>query len=113
MARNSKTMLTRKSHQDLVNEWLRDPSVRAEYDALEDEFQLLREIVIAKKRAKCTQAEIARHMGTHASAVTRLESSLGNGKHSPSLNTLRKYAKALGCKVEIRFKALPREKSTD
>lgn len=110
MARNTKITSSRKSHEELVTEWLKNPAVKSEHDKLEDEFQLLREIVIAKKRAKCTQAEIARQMGTHASAVTRLESSLGNGKHSPSLNTLRKYAKALGCKVEIRLKPLPREK---
>lgn len=110
MVRNTKRIPPTKTHKQMVAEWHKDPDYKKAYDALEDEFQLLREIVIAKKRAKCTQAEIARQMGTHASAVTRLESSLGNGKHSPSLNTLRKYAKALGCKVEIRLKPLPREK---
>ncbi|PIE03550.1 MAG: transcriptional regulator, partial [Acidobacteria bacterium] len=38
-----------------------------------------------------------------APAITRLESSLGNGKHSPSLATLKKYANALGCRLEIKL----------
>jgi transcriptional regulator with XRE-family HTH domain len=42
-------------------------------------------------------------MGTHAPAIARLESSLATGKHSPSLNTLRKYAQALGKRVELHL----------
>lgn len=42
-------------------------------------------------------------MGTKAPAVARLEASLVSGKHSPSLSTLKKYAAALGRKVEVRF----------
>ena len=42
-------------------------------------------------------------MGTKPPAVTRLESSLSTGKHSPSLATLRKYAAAVGCHLEVRL----------
>jgi len=50
-----------------------------------------------------TQAQIAKLMGTQAPAVARLESSLATGKHSPSLNTLRKYAAAVGKKIELHL----------
>ncbi|NDH82493.1 MAG: transcriptional regulator, partial [Burkholderiaceae bacterium] len=33
----------------------------------------------------------------------RLESALASGKHSPSLNTLRKYAAALGKRIELHL----------
>jgi transcriptional regulator with XRE-family HTH domain len=39
-------------------------------------------------------------MGTTKSAVSRLESA---GKHAPSLTTLKKYAQAVGCHLEIKF----------
>lgn len=39
-------------------------------------------------------------MGTTKSAVSRLESA---GPHSPSVATLKKYAKAVGCEIEIRL----------
>ena len=42
-------------------------------------------------------------MGTKPPAITRLESSLTSGKHSPSLATLKKYAQALGYHLEIRL----------
>jgi transcriptional regulator with XRE-family HTH domain len=35
--------------------------------------------------------------------VARLESALASGKHSPSIETLRKYAKALGKQLEVHL----------
>ena len=52
-----------------------------------------------------TQEEVAALMGTTKSAVSRLE---GAGAHSPSVSTLKKYAKAVGCDVEIRLVPVPR-----
>jgi transcriptional regulator with XRE-family HTH domain len=43
-------------------------------------------------------------MGTTKSAVSRLE---GAGTHSPSVGTLRRYARAVGCEVEIRLVRTP------
>ena len=39
--------------------------------------------------------------GRRASALARIESSLGSRKHSPSLATLRRYADACGKKLTI------------
>ena len=50
-----------------------------------------------------SQEEIAVWMRTKAPAVTRLESSLAGGKRSPSLATIKKYAKAVDCHVEIKL----------
>ncbi len=91
------------THKQLKEEALRQPKVKAEYDALAPEFSLLRELLSARQKAGLTQAEIAERMGTKAPAVTRLESSLSSGKHSPSLETLKKYAKALNCHLEIKL----------
>ncbi|NJM75753.1 MAG: helix-turn-helix transcriptional regulator [Acaryochloridaceae cyanobacterium RU_4_10] len=91
------------NHEKLKSKALESPDVRQEYERLEEEFSLLQQMLAARQRAGLNQAEVAQKMGTKAPAVTRLESSLSNGKHSPSLVTLRKYAKAVGCKVEIKF----------
>jgi hypothetical protein len=42
-------------------------------------------------------------MGTKAPAVTRLENALITGSPSPSIATLRKYAAALGKRLEVRL----------
>ena len=49
------------------------------------------------------QAQVAERMGTKASAVARLESALVSGKHSPSIDTLRKYAAAVGKRLEVHL----------
>lgn len=92
-----------KRHDDMIADWKRDPEFLAEYSALEDEFALFDEMLKAREQAGLTQAEVAERMGTKAPAVARLEAGGGRGGHSPSLATLRKYAHAVGCQLEIRM----------
>ena len=75
--------------------------VRREYDALAEDFELLDEILKARAAAGLTQAEVAARIGTTQSVVARLESDIG--KHSPSIATLKRYASALGYRVQVRF----------
>lgn len=92
------------THEQLVKAMLKDPAVKAEVERLNrEEFALLDQILAARKSAGLSQADVAERMGTHAPAIARLESSLATGKHSPSLNTLRKYAQALGKRVELHL----------
>ncbi|WGY70458.1 helix-turn-helix transcriptional regulator [Burkholderia cepacia] len=83
---------------------LADPEVRAEYERLNrEEFALLDAMLAARRAAGLSQAEVAERMGTKAPAVTRLERALATGRHSPSIDTLRKYAAACGKKLVISF----------
>jgi DNA-binding XRE family transcriptional regulator len=84
---------------------LHDPGFRAEWEAIADEFAALDVLLEARRRAGLTQEQVAERMGVKQSALARLESSLTSHKHAPSLATLRKYAAALGCKIEIRLSA--------
>src|SRR5205085_6649800 len=93
-------MLTDK---ELVKKRLLRPAVKAEYDARAEEFALLDELLQARQRAGLTQAEVAARMGTKTPAVARLEAGGGSRRHSPSVSTLRKYARAVGCRLEIRL----------
>ncbi len=77
------------------------PEVRREYDALAEEFEFLDEILKARAEAGFTQAELAERIGTTQSAVARMESAIG--KHSPSIATLKRYASALGYRLQVRL----------
>ncbi len=92
------------TYDEMKTKMLENPAVRAEYDRIErDEMPMLDTILTARKEAGLTQAQVAERMGTKATAVARLEAALLSGKHSPSLSTLQKYAKALGKRLEVHL----------
>ena len=77
------------------------PEVREAYEAAAGEFAFLDEVLKARAESGLTQAEVAERIGTTQSAIARLESA--EPRHSPSIATLQKYAKALGYTVEVRL----------
>ena len=93
----------RPSHILTKKKALMDVKTHQLYEELEEEFSLLAKFIKARHDAGKTQADIAHSMGTPTSAVGRLESGIMRQKHSPSLNTLYKYAKALGYKLDIHL----------
>ncbi len=80
---------------------MKDPAFRKEYDALEPEFAVARQLIEARTRAGLTQQELADRMGTTQPVIARLES----GRQKPTTKTLERFAKATGSKVEIRLVA--------
>jgi predicted transcriptional regulator len=92
------------THEEMVKKMLDEPAVKTEHDAQAEEFALLDELLRARRSAGLTQAEVAARMGTKAPAVARLEAGGGSQRHSPSIATLRRYAEAVGCRLEIRLR---------
>jgi transcriptional regulator with XRE-family HTH domain len=80
---------------------LKRDSVRRAYEDLEQEFAFLDEVLKARVATGLTQSEVAARVGTTQSAIARLESA--SRKHSPSIATLQRYARALGYRVEVRL----------
>jgi DNA-binding XRE family transcriptional regulator len=70
------------------------------YEELGEEYALVREMLAARARVGLSQEAVAELMGTTKSAISRLEAA---GKHAPSVTTLKKYAHAVGCHLEIKF----------
>ncbi|NOT17622.1 MAG: helix-turn-helix transcriptional regulator [Sulfuriferula sp.] len=92
------------TYLEMRSKWMKDPIFRTEYERLErEEMPMFDAILKARKEAGLTQAQVAERMGTKAPAIARLENALITGTPSPSLATLRKYAAALGKRLEVRF----------
>jgi len=70
------------------------------YDALELEYRVADQLLKARARAGLTQDAVAERMGTTKSAISRLEAA---GKHTPSLATLQRYARAVGCDLQVKL----------
>ena len=90
----------RHDHDAFLKKARKRRGFQAAYKALAVEYAVASEMLAARARAGLTQEAVASRMGTSKSTVSRLESA---GKHAPSLTSLKKYAKAVGCKVEIRL----------
>ena len=92
-----------KTLKELKTQLLANPDTQAAYDAQAEEFAIARELIAARTRAGLTQADVAARMGTTQSTVARLES----GRRQPSLRTVQRYARAVGCRAVVRIEAVP------
>lgn len=90
---------------DLKARMLKDPKVRKEYDALEEEFALIAAVAKARVRAGLSQTQLAKRMKTTQSAIARLES----GRAKPSTRTLQRFAAATGHRLKISFEPVDRK----
>lgn len=90
----------RHDHEAFLKKARKRRGFKAAYDALAVEYAVASEMLAARSRAGLTQEVVASRMGTTKSTVSRLESA---GKHAPSLTSLKKYAAAVGCDIEIKL----------
>jgi ribosome-binding protein aMBF1 (putative translation factor) len=89
-----------KDFKKVKEQWLRDPEVKERYDELNAEFQIAEQILKARAKARVSQAELARRIGTKSTAISRIESP-NYGR--TSITMLKQIAKALGCELQIRL----------
>ena len=87
------------SYQSYLNKQLENPEFKAEYDALEPEFEIIRALIDARKSAGITQKDLSQRTGIAQSDISKLE----NGNANPSLRTLQRLAAGLGMQVKIQF----------
>ncbi|WP_417531187.1 helix-turn-helix domain-containing protein [Marinobacter lipolyticus] len=76
---------------------LNNPEIRKEYDALQEEFSLIDQLITMRTKADLTQEDVARKLGTNKSNISRLE----RGRSNPSWRTLNRYAAACGFRVKL------------
>jgi len=90
----------RHNHKAFVEKASKRKGFVEAYDALALEYQLASQMLKARARAGLTQDAVAERMGTTKSAISRLESA---AKHAPSIATLKRYANAVGCELQVRL----------
>jgi DNA-binding XRE family transcriptional regulator len=87
-------------HEEFIARASRRKGFTEAYEALELEYQLANQMLKARARAGLTQDAVANIMGTTKSAISRLEAA---GKHAPSIATLKRYAEAVGCDLQVKL----------
>ena len=85
--------------KEFLNEQLKDPEIRAEWDALEPEFAIIQAMIDARKLTGLTQKQLSERTGITQGDISRLE----NGNANPSLNTLKRLANGMDMVLKIEF----------
>ncbi len=93
-------------YEDFKAQLLADPKVRAEYEALEPQFRLIRDIALLRNERNLSQMQLAQLLGTKQPAISRLEKGDGN----ITISTLNRIANALNADLEISLKVKPHTK---
>jgi len=78
---------------------LQNKEVENELKMNESEYQIIEEIIMARKERNLTQRGLAELIGTRQSNISRLES----GNYNPSLDFLQKIASAMDKRLEVRI----------
>lgn len=84
---------------EFLEEQLKDPEFRAEWDALEPEFAIVQAMIDAREEAGMTQQKLSEMTGIAQSDISKLESGNGN----PTLRTLQRLAAGMGRRLRIEF----------
>jgi ribosome-binding protein aMBF1 (putative translation factor) len=94
-------MAKRKTLMDEIHEELRgNRELNARYQRELTRLQLANQILKLREAGELSQAQLARKIGTHQSAIARMEQSTYRGY---TVATLAKIAAAAGARLEVRF----------
>lgn len=84
---------------DFLNEQMKDPAFKAEWEALDPECSVIEAILKARKESGLTQKQLSERTGIAQTDISRLE----RGNANPSLRTLQRLAAGMGMRVKIEF----------
>jgi predicted transcriptional regulator len=91
-----------KNFRKTLDEQLKDPQFKKEYDALEPEFQVIRALLDGRKEKNITQKQLSELTGINQADISKIE----NGNANPSIRTLKRIAEAMNMKLKLDFEPI-------
>ena len=91
--------MRRLTFDEYLKEKLRDPELKKEWDASEEEYQLINSLIKARVESGLTQSELSERSGINQANISKIE----NGVYNPTVNILRKLAEAMNMNLVIQF----------
>lgn len=85
--------------RDLLNEQLKDPEFKKEWDDIQPEMDVIRAMIDNRIAQNLTQKELAERTGINQADISKLE----NGTRNPSLKMLKRLATGMGMALKIEF----------
>ena len=87
------------SYRDYKKKVLQNQEVKAAYDALQPEYDIIQAMIDARTRQNITQKELSNKTGITQADISRIE----NGTRNPSLSMVKKLARGLGMQLKLEF----------
>ncbi|MBP3919280.1 MAG: helix-turn-helix transcriptional regulator [Clostridia bacterium] len=88
-----------KNFRTTLNEQLKNPEFKKEWDALEPEYQIIKAMLDTRGEKAMTQKQLADITGIPQADISRLE----NGNANPSLKTLQRLAAGMEMRLKLEF----------
>ena len=79
---------------------MENPEFKAEWDALEPEFQIVRAIIAGREARRLDETQLSQVTGISPEDIDSLE----NGTANPTLNMLKRLADGLGMTLRLDFR---------
>ena len=88
-----------KRFDTFLEEQMKDPDFKNEFENLQPELDVIRAIVDARTSQNLTQKQLSERTGINQADISKLE----NGTRNPTLNMLKKLAKGMNMELKIEF----------
>lgn len=87
------------SYRAYKDKALKDPILKAEYDKLAPEYDIIAALIAARKEKHLTQQELSARTGITQADISRIE----NGTRNPSLSMVKRLAAGMGMQLRLEF----------
>lgn len=87
------------SYKDYKKRALQNLEVKAEYDALQPEYDIIQAMIDARVQQNMTQKDLSAKTGITQADISRIE----NGTRNPSLSMVKKLAHGLGMQLKLEL----------
>ena len=91
------------SYKEYKEKALSNSEIKAEYDALQPEYDIIQAMIDARISQKITQKELSEITGITQADISRIE----NGTRNPSLAMVKRIAAGLGMQLRLEFIPTP------
>ena len=87
------------SYREFKMELLENLEVKAAYDELQPEYDIIQAMVDARKSQNMTQKDLSEATGITQADISRIE----NGTRNPSLGMVKRLAAGMGMRLKLEF----------
>ena len=91
------------SYKEYKEKALKNAEVKAEYEALQPEYDIIQAMIDARVQQNMTQKDLSAKTGITQADISRIE----NGTRNPSLSMVKKLAQGLGMQLKLEFVPMP------